>query len=432
VIEQKPSSIGEAPSLDAIASSADEDRVGQVDFSSQLGAEERPSEETSSTTVALTRSADEAEAEPDADAEVPEQRSSPLILPPAKVDEAMAAEAARIRREVAAARGETVVDETEDLHDDESDAAAGEIDASAGQVDQDVDQAVDQDGAEAANETTPVAEDVEAPSATAAAEAEIRDAVDSVEQAESAPAARPRFRRTKPEPVAPPAPEPAAPPVSERLQIQDVASLDEIAEEVAAAEAAAEEAAARAEARADQLRRQSEAAAAAELEAASAASLAAGPVEDIDDLLADDPDDLVPPHHLSDHPADTDTIEAYDTDDELAVDQSVADVAASVIASMQAIGEANERHLEAVELEAARRCELLTAQAELDAELIRLHARREAHAIISAARMRAGEDLTPVETDQLSEIGETFSRFAESIETTIAPGPASPDTTRKS
>ena len=106
-------------------------------------------------------------------------------------------------------------------------------------------------------------------------------------------------------------------------------------------------------------------------------------------------------------------------------DDSVAGVAASVIASMRAVGEAHERHLESIELEAGRRSELLTAQAELDAELIRLHARREAHAIIAAARMRTGEQRSPVEADQLREIGETFSRFAETIESSIISGPGS-------
>ncbi|WP_323792949.1 hypothetical protein, partial [Nocardioides sp.] len=106
-------------------------------------------------------------------------------------------------------------------------------------------------------------------------------------------------------------------------------------------------------------------------------------------------------------------------------DDSVAGVAAAVIASMRAVGEAHERHLESIELESGRRSELLTAQAELDAELIRLHARREAHAIIAAARMRTGEQRSPVEADQLREIGETFSRFAETIESNIISGPAS-------
>lgn len=110
----------------------------------------------------------------------------------------------------------------------------------------------------------------------------------------------------------------------------------------------------------------------------------------------------------------------------LAADRSVADVAASVIAAMRSVGSSHDRHLEAIELEAARRCELLTAQAELDAELIRLNARREAHAIVSAARARVGDHRSPEETGQLNAIGETFSRFAEAIETTIAPGPSSP------
>lgn len=102
--------------------------------------------------------------------------------------------------------------------------------------------------------------------------------------------------------------------------------------------------------------------------------------------------------------------------------RSVAEVAASVIARMREAGEANRRHLEALEAEAARRCELLTAQAELDAELIRLHARREAHAIVAAARLRAGEPgVAPAaaagpdaeEATALAEVTETFAHFAE-------------------
>lgn len=114
--------------------------------------------------------------------------------------------------------------------------------------------------------------------------------------------------------------------------------------------------------------------------------------------------------------------------------RSVAEVAASVIARMREAGEANRRHLEALEAEAARRCELLTAQAELDAELIRLHARREAHAIVAAARLRsepgdasrrsaflppeefpAGPPADPpdVSADALGEVTETFAHFAE-------------------
>ncbi len=69
-----------------------------------------------------------------------------------------------------------------------------------------------------------------------------------------------------------------------------------------------------------------------------------------------------------------------------------------------------------------RRAELLTAQAELDAELIRITARREAHAIISAARTQSGLG-APSNRDarQLAEISDAVSRFAESIESSLAP-----------
>ncbi|WP_345265476.1 hypothetical protein [Nocardioides nanhaiensis] len=114
--------------------------------------------------------------------------------------------------------------------------------------------------------------------------------------------------------------------------------------------------------------------------------------------------------------------------------RSVAEVAASVIARMREAGEANRRHLEALEAEAARRCELLTAQAELDAELIRLHARREAHAILAAARLRSSDpgdatrrstflppEQAPPEAaptpdasaEALEEVTENFAHFAE-------------------
>ncbi|GEP38698.1 hypothetical protein NPS01_23610 [Nocardioides psychrotolerans] len=100
---------------------------------------------------------------------------------------------------------------------------------------------------------------------------------------------------------------------------------------------------------------------------------------------------------------------------------SVEEIAATVIDRMQRAGDAHVRLLEAVELETARRCELVTAQAELDAELIRLHARREAHAIITAARMRTGGDAgSAAEGQLLGEISASFSRFAESIETSAA------------
>lgn len=107
---------------------------------------------------------------------------------------------------------------------------------------------------------------------------------------------------------------------------------------------------------------------------------------------------------------------------------SVDEVAESARTRMRAAEVAHLRHLEAIENEAARRLELLTAQAELDAELIRLHARREAHAIITAARTRTGAASGPSRAERrLAEVGGTFSRFAEtlesSIESTTAPEP---------
>ncbi|MDO9456314.1 hypothetical protein [Nocardioides sp.] len=111
-----------------------------------------------------------------------------------------------------------------------------------------------------------------------------------------------------------------------------------------------------------------------------------------------------------------------------AVGRTVAEVAESLIAAMRRVNEAHERHVVALELETARRCELLTSQADLDAELIRLHARRDAHAIVFAARSRTGEvDIDLHESEQLEEIGETFSRFAETIETTVASRRPFPD-----
>jgi hypothetical protein len=119
-----------------------------------------------------------------------------------------------------------------------------------------------------------------------------------------------------------------------------------------------------------------------------------------------------------------------------AVEQTVEEVADAVISAMRRVGEAHERHLAAAALETARRHELLTAQAELDAELIRLHARREAHAILAAARTRAGAptpgpgsrpEAAPGRPEGLREIGETFSRFAERVETTLGLGTTGPE-----
>lgn len=210
-------------------------------------------------------------------------------------------------------------------------------------------------------------------------------------------------------------------------------------------------------------------------EADGAAPLAQRDLSDIDDLFHDDPDDpgefAFSPHrdrdgprgtsepaHVEEAPAEQARVEqarveqalptrwargplapasvAPDVEESSASidpgnqqpDQVVAEAAASIIAAMRSLEGSHVRHLEAIELEAARRCELLTAQAELDAELIRLHARREAHTIVSAAHKQTDEVVTPVVADQLSDIGETFSRFAEAVERTIASGPAPADT----
>ncbi len=112
----------------------------------------------------------------------------------------------------------------------------------------------------------------------------------------------------------------------------------------------------------------------------------------------------------------------------------VDEVAAEVIALMRATAEAHLRHLEAIELEAARRCEMLTAQAELDAELIRLHARRDAHTIVAAARRGGAAGAAAAAADapdsdepaQLRLIGETFSRFADDVDATIRGWPDTP------
>lgn len=402
MIEQKPSSIEEAPSLEDITSS--EERVGRVDFSSQLGADEPEPEHNEVSSLTSMARPTRPVGQDGEDVDV----SMPLILPPAKVDEAMAAEAAATRRAIAEARGEVTDEE--------------ELD----ELDQDEDLIEDLDDELQDDEDELDLEPVEA-----SLEVEIAEVIPEPEpepMPEPAPARRERRRKRKA------APEPEAPVPSgstgEGLMIQDVASLTQIAADAAAQAAAEEAAAAEAEAEAAESRHEAEVAAAAEARTLARVGAAAdlgrfAPVEDLDDLLDDDFDDdefdLEPPAPAFSAPAGQ------------PVDAAVAEVAASVIALMRSTEDAHQRHLEAVELEAARRCELLTAQAELDAELIRLNARREAHAIISAARTRSGESPAPVESDhQLSEIGETFSRFAETIETTMASGLESPDQTRKS
>lgn len=96
---------------------------------------------------------------------------------------------------------------------------------------------------------------------------------------------------------------------------------------------------------------------------------------------------------------------------------SIEEIARLVVERMHDAELAMMRHLEAVEVETARRAELATAQAELDAELIRLHARREAHAIITEARLRAGQDVE-VDDDQveLEKVTDSLTRFADVLD----------------
>ena len=68
------------------------------------------------------------------------------------------------------------------------------------------------------------------------------------------------------------------------------------------------------------------------------------------------------------------------------------------------------RHLEVLQDEAARRCELTIAQAELDAQLIRLEARRDAHAIVAGAGGRT------VDGERVAGMTELLSDFAEVLD----------------
>ncbi|MEN8704938.1 MAG: hypothetical protein ABF306_02265 [Nocardioides marinisabuli] len=99
-----------------------------------------------------------------------------------------------------------------------------------------------------------------------------------------------------------------------------------------------------------------------------------------------------------------------------ATEVDVAEVARVAAERIRVTRDATLTHLAAVEEEVARRCELITAQAELDAELIRLQARREAHAIVAAARART--DGTPVgdEGARLAAIADVVARLGSDLE----------------
>ncbi|WP_137294345.1 hypothetical protein [Nocardioides dongxiaopingii] len=104
--------------------------------------------------------------------------------------------------------------------------------------------------------------------------------------------------------------------------------------------------------------------------------------------------------------------------------ESVASVATAVVDAVRALQTAHERHVEAAEVATARRLEVITAQAELDAHLIRLHARQEAHDIVAAAA-RDGDaaPLDPDEPARLQAMSEHLTALARSIEPLVGPTP---------
>ncbi|NYD56473.1 hypothetical protein BKA08_000711 [Nocardioides marinisabuli] len=99
-----------------------------------------------------------------------------------------------------------------------------------------------------------------------------------------------------------------------------------------------------------------------------------------------------------------------------ATEVDVAEVARIAAERIRVTRDATLTHLAAVEEEVARRCELITAQAELDAELIRLQARREAHAIVAAARARTDGTPPGDEGARLAAIADVVARLGSDLE----------------
>lgn len=377
MIEERPSDIEEPPSLDEIVGARG--RVGAVDFSKRLRVEEQPAAEESAalpeeSVASLRRVGAPSGA-------VEEDGPSLLILPPAKVDEAMAAEVARLRAEEEAAEAAA----REEAERVEALLASRRVAESADHDDED--------------DTDPEPEP---------------------EPAEPIVLERPADEIEDDLPVEP------RPDPFETLVIEDVADLEALAAE----RDARQEAARAAEETAREAREEAAREAAAVQAELAAQDLAASGAPAPSDVTIVDPAELAPPvEDVAQGPAEPEAElepepapEPEPEQAPVSLAESVESVAQAVIAQMRATQEAHARHLEALENETARRCELLTAQAELDAELIRLHGRREAHAIIAAARVRAQEpdsDLASTPADTLHQIGETFSRFAESIEQTV-------------
>ncbi|MBM7508871.1 regulator of protease activity HflC (stomatin/prohibitin superfamily) [Nocardioides salarius] len=101
----------------------------------------------------------------------------------------------------------------------------------------------------------------------------------------------------------------------------------------------------------------------------------------------------------------------------------VAEVARVAVQRIEAARAATLAHLAAVEEEVARRCELITAQAELDAELLRLQARREAHSIVTAARARTGPAEPDDEGARLAAIADVVARLGADLDLGGPPPP---------
>ncbi|MBS41662.1 MAG: hypothetical protein CMH83_00530 [Nocardioides sp.] len=493
--DKRSSSISAAPSLADITAGSEE-RVGAVDFSQSLVVEEEAAPEPDAPAEASEASDSSESSAPRAVADATtsepvalEDGTGPMILPPADLEEAAAVAADQARRDAeeasARARAEAQALAAEEELAAEADEYDGELDA----YDEPVEEVVDTDEVAPAVVRSPAAhledadqaeleeEQAELPAARVATDDTAVRAVDPLVVAARAAAARRSavgdgsVPAAEPEPARPtleddPTPAPARParparrrrrrtgPIDpgtapEGLAIHGVADLERLASEVAAARQAEQEA----------------------QEAARAAHGVHGPADDelvdLDDAYADAdlasapvsaPGSGLVVHAPADGSLALDDTDGTDDNDGNAdnddtwaepepepapapaptVGESVAAVAARIVAAMEATEEAHRRHVEAVELESARRAELLTAQAELDAELIRLQARREAHALLLSARRRAHDDedhpdgeaerlLRPDhESDPLAEIGETLSRFAESIETLDEGSPEHP------
>lgn len=97
---------------------------------------------------------------------------------------------------------------------------------------------------------------------------------------------------------------------------------------------------------------------------------------------------------------------------------SIDQMAQSLVGRLRAIESAAREHGAAVEAATSRRADLALAQAELDAELIRLYARRDSHALLADARRQVGEPADEEQTRaaDLDRLGRTVLRGVEALE----------------